>query len=66
MPLFQPGDVSGQVGLLLPAVQGQASAGVHCLSSQPLRGGRERGDVTLIHNSCVQLHVPEKGGSGRP
>lgn len=26
------------------------------------QGGRERGDVTLTHNSCVQLQFPGKGG----
>lgn len=65
-PLSQPGDVSAQVGQLLPAVLGQASAGVRCPSSQPAVGGRERGDVTLIHNSCVQLHFPGKGSCETP
>lgn len=50
-----------QVGPPPPAVLGQASAGVRCPPSQPVVGGRWRGAVTLIHNSCVQLHVPGRG-----
>lgn len=48
------------MGQLLPAILGQASAGGHWLSLKPAGGGKGRGDVTLVHNSCLQLYFPGK------
>lgn len=61
-----PRRASAQVGLPPPAVLGQASTGVCCPPSQPAGGGRWRGAVALIHNSCVQLHFPGKEGCEIP